>query len=93
MGFQINLGRTPSEGGGPTLWSVTPAGKNRAKALGGEGFGGGTDEIRVLEALEEEPSTAQEIADRTHISSGRVRRELNRLAHMGCVRQGQGGGE
>ena len=80
MSLQMTFGRQSSDGGEHTTWAVTTLGKNRAKALGGEGFGGGTDEVRILEALEESPSTVQDIASMIHISSGKVHRELNRLA-------------
>ena len=95
MAFQINLGRTPSDSGEHTMWSVTALGKNRIKALGGgEGFGGGTDETRVLEALDEEgPMPVSDLASRIHMGTGKVRREISRLAKMGCVRQASGGGE
>ena len=94
MSFQMTLGRRPSDGGEHQMWSVTVLGKNRIKTLSGEGFGLGGLENQILMALEEEGSlTTSDISQRVHQSTGKVQRELNRLSHMGCVKQAQGGGE
>ena len=94
MAFTINVGRETSGSGEHIMWATTALGKNRIKALGGgEGFGGGgTDETRILEALDDEgPMTVSDIASRVHMGTGKIRREISRLAKMGCVRPGGGG--
>ena len=93
MPFQMTFGRRPSDGGEHTMWAATVLGKNRIKTLLGEGFGLGGLECQILCALEEEGSlTSADIASRVHSSTGKVQRELNRLSHLGCVKQAQGGG-
>ena len=93
MAFQIAFGRQPSESSEHTMYMLTALGRNRIKTLSGEGFGGGTDEIRILESLETEGAMpVSDIANRVHMGTGKLRGEISRLVKMGCIKiAGQGG--